>query len=235
MDPLKLLHLLMQTSALRTNTMADLGLSERPWHEIWSYSCSQAATWVPFADSKVSAGCWSPAAAVSWCPASFSLWPSFSWVTSALLTEVHQIHFAGMETQQHGLLCIHTPELNFLPFSCLFPASNKFSSTRFLGTMVHQCHHKAFSGSAVSCGLKPWQGPCQYWHSECGTSQGFRAWPVPAYRCSLATFACWEAEPDGSPSGWAKSKSVFSDWEHSNFARFEACSFTLCGLKLICK
>lgn len=109
----------------------------------------------------------------------------------------------------NSMACFASIHLNWTLFLSLVSSLPLRSfSIRFLGTMVHQWHHKAFSGSAVSCGLKPWQGPCQWWHSECGTSQGFRAWPVPAYRCSLATFACWEAEPDGSPSGWAKSKSV---------------------------
>lgn len=50
--PLKLLHDFMQTSGLWTNTMSDLSLGDRPWHEGWLYFCFQTAAWVSFADKQ---------------------------------------------------------------------------------------------------------------------------------------------------------------------------------------
>lgn len=147
MDPLKLLYHLMQTSALQTNTMADLGLSERSHHEVCSCSCSQTATGAPFADSKVSAGCWSPTTALSWHPCL----PSASGPCS--VGHICTAHwsmpapFCRPGDQQSGELCI---TWTLFLSSCSFPAPNKFLSPRFLGARAHQCHHKAFPGRVLS-------------------------------------------------------------------------------------
>lgn len=193
--------ILMQTSALQTNTMADLGLSERPWHEFGHIPALKQLLW----NSKVSAGCWSPTTALSWCPCL----PSASGPRSAGSHLPCSLEYASSLLQAWGLSSVAwfaSIHLDSLPFSCPFPASNKFPSPRFLGTKAHQCHHKAFPRRMLSPVGKTMARLCQQWHSECGTSQGFRTWPVPAYRCSLATFACGEPEPDGSPS--VKGKSV---------------------------
>lgn len=185
----------------RLNTMADLGLSERSQCEVWSYSCSQRATWVPFVDSQVSAGCWSPTTALSWRPCSLQPLALVQWGHICTAHWSMPAPFCTLGTQQNGVLCIHTPELSSFPLSPSLPQIS-FPLPDFWEQGLANATIKHFLGEHCLLWVKTMAGAMPAMAQWAWHKLG------PAYRCSLATFACGEAEPDGSPSGWAKGKSA---------------------------